>query len=1386
MAMAELRTAADLLSKEAVLLQYVEVEHAAAADYEDGEEIQISTPSSLDEKAKEQLVTSRIVKLVFVHPLAVWGQGERRLREAVAACNLADDDAVEAAGLVDSFIKLVEGFRRDADDSLVSLVFQRVIFRNSEDKDDDESEEDADDDEIPRHEEDEDDDEIFRHEEDERSGEEDEKSRPWRQHFVEMYVNLYVAMAVQRGITPVMAETIMARILPALDACHSLAMAQALDLLLSSPVLEELWLIDYHWSYSGFVSCTSSINFFQRALSMSSRRCTGLRTLRMVQAQVSIDDLRSGVGRFPEPFLRDLCAALSESHLRTLHLDSEFFLGKEEEEILSRVIESPGCNLEILHIRFASDVDVELERLSTALMHPNCKIWCLGLSDLSRRQSQVFGDHALRNEKNRLRMLRLFNSRFIPWEAMGSPTCCKQLEALVIAGDRYFGFTVDADGLPGLLRAASSKVRYLKIEPIGLSMESVEALQHSKVTHLNAKYVNASSLANFLGSAHCQLESFECEQELKGSDAELLITALQKNYQSRLRSLRLTTGRFNDRALNVAQRCEHIVQRNALFLASTQPPFVAATSAKLFICGHSGVGKTTMARNFNRRFTLPAAFQRHSTTQGIAMQGVLDYNGKQAVICDIAGQEEFHAFHHYFVKGSETNLFLVVCKVLPDAGDNSNMEQDVRTCVEHINDLAGQYTNLLDIHKDGGGNMCFEVVALQVASLKQIKHAVGVALEDVLANHPLVPSLCKKVRDSIRLDKSNNGLWRFHERNPQKKRVVTIEELTETVLLGNDDNKAARISAVKFTMACMHDMGESLYFGVDYKNDSILVNSATLDMQWFVQELVGIFIQVCRDDDWSWNKRKHKQQQIQRQQDDYKVSMIRIVPMIEKMCSPNQVSYVLTALHKMGVLLPFDDNWNGAWSRTHPKQVIVPALLQNEFSGTDWGSDGYIYWGRRMTCKDQVCTLLPSGVFNVIQVSLKQLCKNPSFKLGKGWVCFEENSVCVVVRVGGDTNHWVDRQWVDIMVMTLEESKKCLLAEEMVNKIKNYVAEECQSSLKLVEYVLNPTYIKSRVQENIIQDVATTAVPLEVIYKEALEKGLGYSHTWDMHIRNEVSELLMPGELQGHVRNWERSISSNYNEAVVSIYSTAKVESWEDFFQGHNNLASTTINPELMKILMYMIHQLQSIDHQLVGIAAGINDLKAIARHTQEAMDLYGQKVLAHCSKMLDKLNVSCPRYPYFTNMNNKIAKHYLVVATQVKLYYCCESSKGIHQMDGRDGLVLELAHGWFTKYSHIIIPALTGIYFTMKITGKALGAGDLFDFTLDFFKDKITDTLNSVLTPKLACNAKQPNEFEINEIFAMVEKKREGERIEHFMLRTFGLKLKKQAWLCERCFSQC
>ncbi|KAI5055121.1 hypothetical protein GOP47_0030266 [Adiantum capillus-veneris] len=231
--------------------------------------------------------------------------------------------------------------------------------------------------------------------------------------------------------------------------------------------------------------------------------------------------------------------------------------------------------------------------------------------------------------------------------------------------------------------------------------------------------------------------------------------------------------------------------------------------------------------------------------------------------------------------------------------------------------------------------------------------------------------------------------------------------------------------------------------------------------------------------------------------------------------------------------------------------------------------------------------------------------------------------------------------------MTREESKKCLLAESMVSQIKTYVARECQSSLELVEYVINPTYIKARVQDDTKQAGETMIVLLEQICKEALEEGLDYTHTWDMGIRNEVAELLMPKD---YVKKWESSIRDEYNESAASVYRIKEIEPWEDFFDAQSgNQTATTIDPELLKILRNMSHQLHNIDQKLVGIAAGINDLKAIANHTQRAMELYGERVLAQCSKMLEQLNVSCPRYPYFTDVSNKIAKHYLVVAERLR-----------------------------------------------------------------------------------------------------------------------------------------
>ncbi|KAI5080257.1 hypothetical protein GOP47_0005736 [Adiantum capillus-veneris] len=122
-----------------------------------------------------------------------------------------------------------------------------------------------------------------------------------------------------------------------------------------------------------------------------------------------------------------------------------------------------------------------------ALVHPSCKIWGLGLRGLSRKQALVFGDHALRYEKNRLRMLSL-NDSSTPWKAMGGPT--RKMEALVIAGDSENW--ADAYELPRLLRLASSKICYLEIPT--MHAPTLEALHHSnKVTGAKVR-------------AHCPVE----------------------------------------------------------------------------------------------------------------------------------------------------------------------------------------------------------------------------------------------------------------------------------------------------------------------------------------------------------------------------------------------------------------------------------------------------------------------------------------------------------------------------------------------------------------------------------------------------------------------------------------------------------------------------------------------------------------------------------------------------------------------------------------------------------------------------------------------------------------------------------------------------------------
>ncbi|MCO5550794.1 hypothetical protein L7F22_004285 [Adiantum nelumboides] len=129
-------------------------------------------------------------------------------------------------------------------------------------------------------------------------------------------------------------------------------------------------------------------------------------------------------------------------------------------------------------------------------------------------------------------------------------------------------------------------------------------------------------------------------------------------------------------------RAASLIRRNYRYATGQllKEPHVNPNTAKLFLCGHAEVGKTTLCHALHRTTRFSKNYCNWLTcsssevsrvdvdpvpkrTRGIEFVSLsFDNSEKKLLICDLGGQEEFHVFHHYFLTANNNDLFIVVCK----------------------------------------------------------------------------------------------------------------------------------------------------------------------------------------------------------------------------------------------------------------------------------------------------------------------------------------------------------------------------------------------------------------------------------------------------------------------------------------------------------------------------------------------------------------------------------------------------------------------------------------------------------------------------------------------------------------------------------------------------
>ncbi|XP_024543251.1 uncharacterized protein LOC9636225 isoform X2 [Selaginella moellendorffii] len=692
--------------------------------------------------------------------------------------------------------------------------------------------------------------------------------------------------------------------------------------------------------------------------------------------------------------------------------------------------------------------------LEKLLQDPACKIWELSLD------KNEYLTPALFQPRTSLQKLTLVD---IPNDQALLSQICGSIEGLGISNEpnpAQISLLEDC-----INNNAKSKLWFLEFTSFHFSLSIVQLV------------------GQLLKSPYCKLESLSLlpgkESLSSPSHQDAILSNLEANYSSRIQRLRIggewASILLEDRWLKVKYRNALFQKSPVLAQSALENPPVTPSTAKLFMCGHTASGKTTISTNLVRPYAalwqcVKPPCQDHASTVGIERRTLRFGERKKLLIYDLGGQEVYHAFHHYFLRGSDKDLFMVVCKV---GGRGGKMKTELQYWLRFIaahqtaaparkptiflvlnifvrhdrflvearaaaTSLLLKYKDRLDFVQGQRGDHYFELNGLNARQVQEeLKPRLAIAVGEMINEVPVIPWTCDEV---IRGRASSSPWYHIHTRAQTivQQRVVDLHEMSKAWFQGEKEDEAL---AAQYTFICLHDMGEAVYFGADdtYQNTdpndkeaALIVNNAVLDMPWFLHTVLGIFIpKQDRNDTMKWGEPKWSTEEA--------VEALRT----HGETSEGNIYFLLKLLCEMGVLIPDGmRSWDIRWSepRNRPEHLIVPALLRDEFTGWIEREQTYDCWGRRLQADDTIkgFVLLPSGVFAVIQAKVKEMCDRwgHGSKLGAGWVSFQEDLIQVLVTIGGDYKHWTDRQWVDIMLMVPKEEKRGLKGEQFMNEIR--------------------------------------------------------------------------------------------------------------------------------------------------------------------------------------------------------------------------------------------------------------------------------------------------------------------------------------------------------------
>ncbi|CAM6032727.1 unnamed protein product [Sphagnum compactum] len=601
-------------------------------------------------------------------------------------------------------------------------------------------------------------------------------------------------------------------------------------------------------------------------------------------------------------------------------------------------------------------------------------------------------------------------------------------------------------------------------------------------------------------------------------------------------------------------------------------PRVLPKFIKVFLCGNAYSGKTTLRRSMARslekgikshfiplveiielRKTFKCCFndpnEWDKRTRGINIKVLVDNLDMKVSIWDLAGQDEYHAFHDMMLPDLSTQgnvcYFLLVCNpFLWDHSGKPKTPQELEaefsywlrfissntkrssnfaprvTIVSTNNDQEYIHKQFLDpcVRKLKARFVDFINLSSNTHSInahcsqqaKQMLKDVTTTCKNVLENLPKVYEICLQVQ---------LGICQWINEHPNQP-IVSMQIFEREIFaktasqlqvfapqLAQPELEKPHIAIAMF----LHDAGEIIYF----KNEDFVV----LNLNWFCHKMMGHLIKL-RGHVESTNLAKTFPNGFGEMEhlEILLGSSLKATANLVGLKKDEILHYLVRLMVKMD--FAYEISIVGESDSQSVTHLFVPTTLQFDQSvakgerrlkwTSQFSSDAeVIYIGQRLQCGDQEHTTLTPGLFPRIQVALHNHFE-VNWRYGqhvneRNLMKIWRDGLEIFVELSGD--EMGGHVFIDVLVKSTKTKLKSLqlVNDHVLSQIEHLcsVAQGCQG-VALVRGVLRPKVVKNLVlcknrrnQSVLVEDLKQELV--EDLKQELLVENFELSqcvHTW--------------------------------------------------------------------------------------------------------------------------------------------------------------------------------------------------------------------------------------------------------------------------------------------------